>query len=135
MSGFPSGQRTFAATTAAAACPQFAFQIDNINIESLPQDVVSDVIGELIDSPIGQTAINQNEDCLTINVQRPTGTAADAKLPVIFWIYGGGFEAGWSAMYDGSNFVQQSVRLGKPVIYVAVNYRSVVEVTRCCDIR
>ncbi|KAI5366515.1 Putative carboxylesterase, type B, carboxylesterase type B, active, alpha/Beta hydrolase [Septoria linicola] len=123
VSGFPSGQRTFAATSAAAACPQFAFQVDNINLETLPQDVVSDVIGELIISPIGQKAINQKEDCLTITVQRPAGTTATSKLPVIFWVYGGGFEAGWSAMYDGSNFVKQSVRLGKPVIYVAVNYR------------
>lgn len=26
-------------------------------------------------------------------------------------------------MYDGSNFIKSSVNLGKPVVYVAVNYR------------
>lgn len=82
-SGFDGG--TFMATNAAAACPQFAFQVDNLNLETLPQDVASDIIGELINSPIGQTAINQNEDCLTISVQRPTGISTSTKLPVSTW--------------------------------------------------
>lgn len=49
----------------------------------------------------------------------------DAKLPVLFWIFGGGFEVGWSGMYDGSSIVERSVKMGTPVIYVAVNYRYV----------
>ena len=32
------------------------------------------------------------EDCLYMNVWRPAGDAT--KLPVIFWIYGGGFVNG-----------------------------------------
>ncbi|KAK3291302.1 Alpha/Beta hydrolase protein [Chaetomium fimeti] len=63
------------------------------------------------------------EDCLTISVLRPRGTAADAKLPVLFWIHGGGFSSGSAQMYNGSVLVPQSVAQGKPMILVAVNYR------------
>ena len=59
------------------------------------------------------------EDCLYLNVWRPAGTRADAKLPVMFWIYGGGFVNGGSspAVYDGSKFAE------KGVILVSANYR------------
>lgn len=91
--GFPGD--SFDASKSAAACPQFAFQVDNLDLSDLPNSVVGDIVGELVMSPIAQKAINQNEDCLTITVQRPAGTTAKDKLPVVFWIYGGGFEAGW----------------------------------------
>jgi carboxylesterase type B len=122
-SGFPGGSDTFLATKDAPSCPQFAFQVDQLNLGSLPQDIVSDIIGELINSPIGQTVLNQQEDCLTITVQRPAGISDTAKLPVLFWIFGGGFEAGGTSTYDGSNLIRQSVALGQPIMYVAVNYR------------
>ncbi|KPV71564.1 uncharacterized protein RHOBADRAFT_47745 [Rhodotorula graminis WP1] len=66
-----------------------------------------------------------SEDCLTVNVLRPAGTSADDKLPVGFWIYGGGFEMGGNAdiRYNGSYAVQRSVEMDKPIIYVQVNYR------------
>ncbi|BGP42947.1 hypothetical protein JCM10449v2_006962 [Rhodotorula kratochvilovae] len=66
-----------------------------------------------------------SEDCLTINVLRPAGVAEDAKLPVGFWIYGGGFQMGGNAdiRYNGSWVVQRSVEMEKPIIYVQVNYR------------
>ena len=81
---------------------------------------------------------------LNLNVIRPTGTATNAKLPVVVWIYGGGFAFGSNAVYvsgplwefskraygfhislDGSQFVQTSVNINQPVIYVAMNYRFV----------
>ncbi|KAJ7700405.1 esterase 1 [Mycena rosella] len=64
-----------------------------------------------------------SEDCLTINIYRPTGTPADAKLPVMFWTYGGGFDSGLSMIYNGSGIVAQSAARGTPVIYVNFNYR------------
>ncbi|KAJ7243603.1 extracellular triacylglycerol lipase precursor [Mycena haematopus] len=64
-----------------------------------------------------------SEDCLTINVLRPAGISADAKLPVMFWTYGGGFADGLSMIYNGSGIVAQSVARGTPVIYVNFNYR------------
>ncbi|KAG9515421.1 lipase 3 precursor, partial [Aureobasidium melanogenum] len=71
----------------------------------------------------GRTERDQREDCLFINVQRPAGISSDAKLPVIFWIFGGGFEIGANGGYDGANFVTKSVALDVPVIWVSVNYR------------
>ncbi|KAJ7136677.1 extracellular triacylglycerol lipase precursor [Mycena epipterygia] len=64
-----------------------------------------------------------SEDCLTINVLRPAGTPANAKLPVMFWTYGGGFDQGVSSLYNASVIVAQSVARGTPVIYVNFNYR------------
>ncbi|KAJ7130370.1 extracellular triacylglycerol lipase precursor [Mycena epipterygia] len=64
-----------------------------------------------------------SEDCLTINVWRPAGTLATAKLPVMLWTYGGGFTQGVSSMYNASAIVAQSVLRGTPVIYISFNYR------------
>ncbi|KAH7092168.1 Alpha/Beta hydrolase protein [Paraphoma chrysanthemicola] len=97
-------------------CPQFFFSTDFNNIPSA-------VLGTLLNTPLFQTVLNSGEDCLTINVQRPAGTKADAKLPVLFWIFGGGFELGATSMYDGTSLVAESVAQGKPIIFVAVNYR------------
>jgi carboxylesterase type B len=82
---------TITATAAAPACPQFVSQVDTT-------DIPSDVLGELADTPLVQKVLNENEDCLYINVQRPAGTTASDKLPVLFWIFGGGFEVGWAGM-------------------------------------
>jgi para-nitrobenzyl esterase len=60
-----------------------------------------------------------SEDCLFLNVWRPASVAAGAKLPVMVWIYGGGFMFGSSAMplTSGTQFAKQGV------ILVAANYR------------
>ena len=39
------------------------------------------------------------------------------------WIYGGGFASGDGSSYNATTFVQRSVELGEPVIYVNFNYR------------
>lgn len=67
-------------------------------------------------APLGTTPA---EDCLYLNVWRPAGIPADAKLPVMFWIYGGGFVNGGSSpsVYDGSKFAE------KGVVFVSANYR------------
>jgi carboxylesterase type B len=106
---------TFDATGTAAACPQMFLSTESEN-------VLFDILADLITLPLFQV-VNGQEDCLTINVQRPAGTAANAKLPVLFWIFGGGFELGSTGMYDGSGLVQAGVNNGKPFIFVAVNYR------------
>ncbi|KAJ7292498.1 extracellular triacylglycerol lipase precursor [Mycena rebaudengoi] len=72
---------------------------------------------------MGVPANLMSEDCLTINVFRPSGTPANAKLPVLFWTYGGGFQSGTASIYNGSGIVAQSVARGTPLIYVNFNYR------------
>lgn len=57
------------------------------------------------------------EDCLYLNVYKPAGAKAGDKLPVMFWIHGGGFTGGSGSQYDGSSFVK------KGVVYVSINYR------------
>ncbi|KAJ3899439.1 extracellular triacylglycerol lipase precursor [Lentinula edodes] len=64
-----------------------------------------------------------SEDCLTINVFRPSGVESNASLPVMFWTYGGGFQAGSSAEFNASAIVAQSVVRGTPIVYVNFNYR------------
>lgn len=65
-------------------------------------------------------APNESEDCLSLNVWKPAGAAADAKLPVMVFIYGGAFLAGDAAygLYDGANLAAN-----RDVILVTFNYR------------
>ncbi|TKA74014.1 putative secreted lipase [Cryomyces minteri] len=107
---------TVQATGTPRACPQFLTQADTTNI---PLNVIT----ALADSPFGQAATNAGEDCLTVNVQRPSTATASSKLPVLFWIYGGGFEFGSTQQNDASQLIMTSVAQGKDIIYVAVNYR------------
>ncbi|KAF2798273.1 alpha/beta-hydrolase [Melanomma pulvis-pyrius CBS 109.77] len=98
------------------ACPQFFFSVD-------AGGPISDALGTILNTPLFQKVTQASEDCLTINVQRPAGISASAKLPVLFWIFGGGFELGATQMYDGTSLVRESVAQGKPIVFVAVNYR------------
>ena len=60
----------------------------------------------------------RSEDCLTLNIWSPAKDK-HAKLPVMVWIYGGGFTAGSTseARQDGENLAH------KGVIVVSMNYR------------
>lgn len=62
---------------------------------------------------------NSSEDCLFINLWRPAGLKSLEKLPVMVWIYGGGFVGGSSARRETSG--AQFARKG--VILVSFNYR------------
>ncbi|KIW04577.1 uncharacterized protein PV09_04327 [Verruconis gallopava] len=98
-------------------CPQFVF---SNNLEgSLPTAVIE----LLAETPLVQNITSQSEDCLVMSINRPTGTKEGDNLPVLFWIYGGGFELGWNSMYPGSIWVEESVKQGQPIIVVTVNYR------------
>lgn len=59
-----------------------------------------------------------SEDCLYLNVWSGAATAEE-KLPVLVWLYGGGFVSGGSAcpIYDGEALARRGV------IVVSVNYR------------
>jgi para-nitrobenzyl esterase len=67
-------------------------------------------------SPMGNNG--GSEDCLYLNVWSPAKSAAE-KLPVMVWIYGGGFINGTTSdrSCDGAKLAQ------KGVILVSVNYR------------
>ncbi|KAF4613207.1 hypothetical protein D9613_010914 [Agrocybe pediades] len=71
----------------------------------------------------GGSLATLSEDCLTINVYRPSGIKQNAKLPVLFWTYGGGFQDGMASTFNASAIVAQSVARGTPLVYVNFNYR------------
>ncbi len=59
------------------------------------------------------------EDCLNLNVFVPPGAGAAARgLPVMFWIFGGGFAGGESNDYNASKLATQG-----NVVIVTINYR------------
>jgi para-nitrobenzyl esterase len=62
--------------------------------------------------------IEMSEDCLYLNVWTPAKSSRE-KLPVMVWIYGGGFSSGStsSPLYSGDNIA------GNGVIMVSVAYR------------
>ncbi|KAH7310160.1 Alpha/Beta hydrolase protein [Rhexocercosporidium sp. MPI-PUGE-AT-0058] len=107
-----------ATTSLPPSCPQFFVQDSNL----------SGVAGTALDLVLASPAfsnrlIKGQEDCLTLNVQRPTGTNSSSKLPVLLWIFGGGFEVGSTSTYDASTLLSNAMALGKPYVFVAVNYR------------
>lgn len=59
------------------------------------------------------------EDCLVINVWRPTDIKPGERLPVLVWIYGGGNVNGGAspAVYSGDSFARHGV------IFVSFNWR------------
>lgn len=85
------------------------------------------VQGGILDntSEVGSGA-NRSEDCLYLNVYAPRKAIGNSSLlPVMFWIYGGGFKIGdayerilGQDMYDG---LQLAAR--HDVVLVSVNYR------------
>ncbi|HTZ66329.1 MAG TPA: carboxylesterase family protein [Roseiarcus sp.] len=60
-----------------------------------------------------------SEDCLYLNVWTPATSGETARLPVMFWIHGGGFVVGSGAepRYDGAHLAARGI------VVVTVNHR------------
>ncbi|KJZ77647.1 hypothetical protein HIM_02824 [Hirsutella minnesotensis 3608] len=102
-------------TGLAAGCPQqFTSQG--------AKDALSKIIGTVLHLPLLKEILGR-EDCLTIDVGRSAGTKAGDKLPVLFWIYGGGFALGSTNTYEPTSLLSYAKSINQPFIYVAVNYR------------
>jgi len=71
-----------------------------------------------------QIGYQQSEDCLYLNVVRPSGYE-NASLPIAVWIHGGGFYQGGTAdrRYNLSFIVENSVEIGKPIMAASIAYR------------
>ena len=92
------------ATDFKSVCPQFASAFGGVN-----------------DVPAGR--LTGDEDCLGLNVYAPAFAPGDVpvgadRLPVMFWIHGGGNTIGSAGFYDGSRLASE-----QRVIVVSVNYR------------
>ncbi|MCX8498839.1 MAG: carboxylesterase family protein, partial [Caulobacteraceae bacterium] len=79
---------------------------------------VVEAFGPVCPQPGGLPTTLQSEDCLTLNISVPVGTAPNAKLPVLFRIHGGGY-------IGGSGPSEHSAEVWNPegVILVTFNYR------------
>lgn len=66
----------------------------------------------------GDGSGNVGEDCLYLNIWTPA-ESANEKLPVLVWIYGGGFSFGSSSIpvHNGEYLAR------KGVVFVSINYR------------
>ncbi|KAL5631437.1 hypothetical protein ACGC1H_007084 [Rhizoctonia solani] len=73
-----------------------------------------------------------SESCLTLNIWIPDVPAPVKRslwseiqngLPVLVWIYGGGFINGSTLKYPADGLVEAAMDLGKPVIVASMNYR------------
>ncbi|KAK7988198.1 hypothetical protein PG989_008513 [Apiospora arundinis] len=66
-----------------------------------------------------------SENCLSINIVRPTGVDLSSKLPIMLWIHGGSYQVGTTGLptYNLTFLVQRSVEIGMPIIGASINYR------------
>ena len=62
---------------------------------------------------------SDSEDCLYLNIWTPANAKPGAKLPVLFYVYGGGFVAGAAdeSRYDGASMAKRGI------VVVVANYR------------
>jgi para-nitrobenzyl esterase len=72
----------------------------------------------IVNRALGIDPIPVSEDCLYLNIWTPAKSASD-RLPVMVWIYGGGFVGGGTPIpqYNGTNLAK------KGVLLVSVGYR------------
>lgn len=61
-----------------------------------------------------------NEDCLFLDVYAPTNASTGSKLPVYFYIQGGGFNTNSNGNFNGRGLIAAS---GYNIIVVTFNYR------------
>jgi carboxylesterase type B len=112
----PAYNGSYDATNFGLSCGQQAIDLPILS------GLVAEAADYVVNSIFGQV-FPDSEDCLTLNVVKPASATSSSNLPVLVWIFGGGFELGGPSMYDGGVIVSRSIALGSPVIYVSMNYR------------
>ncbi|KAL4739963.1 alpha/beta-hydrolase [Aspergillus similis] len=77
------------------------------------------------DTTISIDPKEMDEDCLYLNVVRPSSATAASNLPVAVFIHGGDFSGGSASepRYNLSFIVDRSIQLGQPIVAVSFNYR------------
>ncbi|KAI4853831.1 alpha/beta-hydrolase [Aureobasidium sp. EXF-8845] len=68
---------------------------------------------------------DQDENCLRLTITTPKDATPDSKLPVVVFIHGGAFflGSGERKYYNPLTFCTQAMEMGKPLIFVSINYR------------
>uniref|UniRef100_A0A8H8CFU5 Carboxylic ester hydrolase n=1 Tax=Psilocybe cubensis TaxID=181762 RepID=A0A8H8CFU5_PSICU len=99
------------ATSFGAAC-----------FQQLPQGIFADLIAQGVILNFTTTP-TEGPAGLTINVVAPATLTPGQKVPVVFWMYGGGFQFGDASVNPGDTLVARSIEVGEPIIFVSANYR------------
>ncbi|KAJ9263780.1 hypothetical protein DTO195F2_2697 [Paecilomyces variotii] len=101
------------ATKYGPRCPQV--DIDVRHLLRLPEDF------KIEDEP------EDEFECLNLEIACPANISSSKLLPVLFWIYGGSqivtYCSGASKICDTTRIVADSIKAGKPIIVVSINYR------------
>ncbi|KAL6910776.1 Alpha/Beta hydrolase protein [Trichoderma evansii] len=111
----------FDATTITPACPQGHFGA--VNSDELWHKRSLNVDSTLAKWDAAHP-IYTSEDCLTITVQRPAGTKAGDRLPVLFMLTGFSFVMGTPYRYNATSFIKFGTEINQPFILVTANYRT-----------
>ncbi|PAV58539.1 hypothetical protein WR25_25186 isoform D, partial [Diploscapter pachys] len=64
---------------------------------------------------------NYSEDCLTLNVMRPSRISSQSNLPVLVWVHGGGYEVGSAVLYGYKDLTD--IYIPHDIIVVTIQYR------------
>ncbi|EDR10347.1 uncharacterized protein LACBIDRAFT_317144 [Laccaria bicolor S238N-H82] len=97
---------------------------------SQPNQCYQSTLGVAPSSPFRTSAVSRrdtpiSEDCLFLNVWVPGTLQPNRKLPVLFWIHGGGYTLGSASgvipgVFDGSDLIKEA---GGNVVVVVIQYR------------
>ena len=88
-------------------------------VDATSYGLMSPQVPGFLEQMLGTDSTDMSEDCLFLNVFRPSGAAEGSNLPVLYWIHGGAYTngAGSVAWYDGSRLASRGC------IVVSINYR------------
>jgi para-nitrobenzyl esterase len=109
---------TLDATAYGAVCPQWTPPPNNS-----PNNPPNPPPNPPPNNPLLFKHRSMSEDCLNLNIWKRAGVTPTDKLPVLFFIHGGGFTSGSGSLYNGTDIVAEAARANKDVVVVTVNYR------------
>ena len=116
----PAWHQTLDTTVFGPACWQDNSAGNSVFLSNMLSGSGMPAYGQwLITQFSGFAETTMSEDCLTLNITRPTGSKIpDQLLPVMFWIHGGGHQYGsGGGIYESPGLANQGV------VLVSINYR------------
>lgn len=114
----PPSDQHFLSTRFPPSCPQFVSKSKSLWNQYLPSLMPNN--GKL-GNQTNQVAQTSSEDCLSLAIWTPYGASKEDKLPVLFFVTGGGFQSG--GIDIPSQIPAQWVNRTQSHIVVTINYR------------